>query len=92
MKKFVILSVVLNVLLMLWACGGRSSIGVSPVPTPTKGVAQLNFSPLPGFHGTSLKQTSQLSFSLVPLAYAQISSVVMAGSYSGFCKQSAARR
>ncbi|HUK47425.1 MAG TPA: hypothetical protein VLW06_07535 [Terriglobales bacterium] len=81
MKKFLICSIFLNLLLILAACSGVSTGAAAGAHA-----MKAYFNAVPGFYGQSGNQVTSFDFSLVPKAHAQVSSSIsFSGSYSGFC-------
>jgi hypothetical protein len=85
--KVAVLSVFLNVLLILAACGGAGNPITSVGHSASKKLHAF-VGAMPGFHGVTGTTTRTTSFdiSLTPKLYAQTQTTVsFTGSYSGFC-------
>jgi hypothetical protein len=83
MKKLLLFSLLLNVLLIIAACGGGPHKS-----TGSDASAKLHafVGAMPGFRGLIAKPNTAFDFSIVPKLQAQTASAVtFAGSYSGFC-------
>jgi hypothetical protein len=81
-SRLLILSAVLNVLLILVACGGAGK----SVSNPAGKKLHAFVSAVPGFHGLTASKTTSFKFSLVPELHAQtVTAISFNGSYSGFC-------
>lgn len=77
MKAFV--AIILVVVVGLTGCSGKST----SAPSPTNSYA-FNGGAIAGFHGNLSKQTTTFRFSLIPVAYAQTTTVSLSGTYTGY--------
>lgn len=84
-SKVLVISVFLNLLLILAACGGAGS-PLNSIGSGASKKLHAYIGAMPGFHGVTATRTTSFDISLTPKLYAQaVTTVSFTGSYSGFC-------
>jgi hypothetical protein len=79
MKVFVVLFLGIGLI----GCSSKPASSPSQPTSPTNSYI-FNGGTIAGFHGNASKKTTTYKFSLIPIAYAQTTSVSLSGTYSGY--------